>query len=188
MKVTKLNYDSLNFYELYNLPSSSVDDPVDVSLVKKLFRRLSLVFHSDKDASPEARCVFERLKLAADTLCDPERRAEYNSLVLSKEQDAVAKIAVLKRAADAAAQLDSRERAGYRPSTTSRVAQERATVNYQLHEELAAMAQASPRVAEEHMMAALEVDDDTLEQKEVEVQWLMAKFLGGSLKKRSREE
>ncbi|KAG8343311.1 DnaJ domain [Trypanosoma vivax] len=74
----------LTYYEIFSLDPSAAT--IDLAAVQRSYRRFALLFHPDKDPSPEAREAFLRIKLAAETLADPERRREYNERLQQEER------------------------------------------------------------------------------------------------------
>ena len=54
--------------------------------IKKMYRKLSLMYHPDKTQGDTVKtAIFTKIKEAYDTLCDPSKRAEYdNSLEFQK--------------------------------------------------------------------------------------------------------
>ncbi|AAQ15853.1 chaperone protein DNAj, putative [Trypanosoma equiperdum] len=74
--VNKDNVLQLTYYEIFSL--DEVAESIDLQALHRAYRRFALLFHPDKDASPEAREAFLRVKLAAETLSDPIKRQEYN--------------------------------------------------------------------------------------------------------------
>ncbi|KPA84346.1 DNAJ family-like protein [Leptomonas pyrrhocoris] len=81
--ITKENIDSFNYFQLFGLTlpvdsaSSSAADDVDVATIRRVYRRLSLRFHPDKDDSAEARHAFEVVHTALETVIDAAKRAVY---------------------------------------------------------------------------------------------------------------
>lgn len=50
--------------------------------VKRAYRRLAILFHPDKNPSPESLTLFQEINEAHEVLSDPERRAQYDQLLL----------------------------------------------------------------------------------------------------------
>ena len=67
---------SENFYEILELPeNASVDD------AKKSFRRLSMIYHPDKNKNnPEATSKFQKISEAYETLGDNDKKKEYDMM------------------------------------------------------------------------------------------------------------
>ena len=63
-----------NFYNILELPeTASIDE------IKKAYRRLSMVYHPDKNINnPDATAKFQRINEAYETLGDDEKREEYD--------------------------------------------------------------------------------------------------------------
>nr|CCC89480.1 putative chaperone protein DNAj [Trypanosoma congolense IL3000] len=76
LNVNRDNIQSLTYYEIFSLDPSV--ENVDLDMLQRAYRRFALLFHPDKDASPEAHEAFLRVKLAAETLSDAQKRREYN--------------------------------------------------------------------------------------------------------------
>ncbi|KAG5495245.1 hypothetical protein JKF63_02300 [Porcisia hertigi] len=92
--ITKENIGSFNYFELFGLVApaaySVVGSPgkgcdaddvtipeVDVAAVRRIYRRLSLRFHPDKDDSDEARHAFEVVHTALETIIDSTKLSAY---------------------------------------------------------------------------------------------------------------
>ncbi|CCW69330.1 unnamed protein product [Phytomonas sp. Hart1] len=97
VRITKDTIQSLNYYEIFHLPSpvstSSTSSSsstsgifIDAQALQRAYRRYSLLFHPDKDPSPEAREAFERVKIALDTLIDSEKRSAYDASLRKAEE------------------------------------------------------------------------------------------------------
>lgn len=84
--VTKQTIHELSYYQLFNLPDPLTSDGdvraapciIDAAALTRAYRRFSLLFHPDKDGSPEARAAFDYVKDALDTLIDEEKRSQYD--------------------------------------------------------------------------------------------------------------
>jgi hypothetical protein len=66
----------MNYYQHFG---ASCQD-LDLGQLKRLFRRLSLIYHPDKNPDPEAMENFVRLRTAYETLTDDKMREVYNRL------------------------------------------------------------------------------------------------------------
>ncbi|KAI9279919.1 hypothetical protein BC943DRAFT_363628 [Umbelopsis sp. AD052] len=66
----------MNYYQHFG---ASCQD-LDLGLLKRLFRRLSLIYHPDKNPDPEAMENFVRLRTAYETLTNDNRREVYNRM------------------------------------------------------------------------------------------------------------
>ncbi|GET92027.1 Dnaj family-like protein [Leishmania tarentolae] len=92
--ITKENIDSFNYFQLFGIPtpmassavaatgsSGSGNDTfipeIDVAAVRRVYRRLSLRFHPDKDDSDEARHAFQVVRTALETIIDPTKLSGY---------------------------------------------------------------------------------------------------------------
>ncbi|AYU82265.1 DNAJ family-like protein [Leishmania infantum JPCM5] len=92
--ITKENIDSFNYFQLFGLAtptatsaaastggsgggSDAAIPDIDVAAVRRVYRRLSLRFHPDKDDSEEARHAFEVVHTALETIIDPTKLAAY---------------------------------------------------------------------------------------------------------------
>ncbi|CAM0135041.1 unnamed protein product [Umbelopsis sp. WA50703] len=65
-----------NYYQYFGANCQDLD----LGQLKRLFRRLSLVYHPDKNPDPEAIDSFMRLRAAYDTLIDDNKRELYNRM------------------------------------------------------------------------------------------------------------
>ncbi|KPI86043.1 DNAJ family-like protein [Leptomonas seymouri] len=80
LHITKDNIESVDYFQLFGLSvpiNGAGTDDIDISTVRRVYRRLSLRFHPDKDSSDEARHAFEVLHTALETVIDPTKRADY---------------------------------------------------------------------------------------------------------------
>jgi len=67
--------DVLGYYKLLNLtPHASAAE------IRKSYYALALVYHPDKNSSPEAELTFKAIVQAYDVLRDPEKRCQYDLL------------------------------------------------------------------------------------------------------------
>ena len=67
---------SNNFYEILEVPeTSSIDE------IKKSYRRLSMMYHPDKNKNnPDATAKFQKISEAYETLGDSEKKKEYDMM------------------------------------------------------------------------------------------------------------
>ena len=66
---------SENFYDILELPDTSGLDEI-----KKAYRRLSMIYHPDKNKNnPEATAKFQKISEAYETLGDVEKKKEYDT-------------------------------------------------------------------------------------------------------------
>lgn len=67
---------SENFYEILEIPeTSSIDE------IKKSFRRLSMLYHPDKNKNnPDATAKFQKISEAYETLGDNDKKREYDMM------------------------------------------------------------------------------------------------------------
>ena len=62
-----------NYYEILGLnENASMDE------IKKVYRKLSLQYHPDRNSSPEANGMFQKINEANEVLSDKQKRAEYD--------------------------------------------------------------------------------------------------------------
>lgn len=50
--------------------------------IKRAYRRLAILFHPDKNPSPESSALFQEINEAHEVLSDPEKRAQYDQLLI----------------------------------------------------------------------------------------------------------
>lgn len=62
-----------SFYDILG-----VDENAPAQEIKKAYRQLSMKWHPDKNASPEAKGQFQKISEAYETLGDDKKRQEYN--------------------------------------------------------------------------------------------------------------
>lgn len=64
--------------DLYKL--LGVDRDVEDAQIQKIYKKLALRYHPDKNGSEEAKEVFRKIKRAKDVLLDHSRRSLYDQL------------------------------------------------------------------------------------------------------------
>jgi len=65
---------SNNFYEILE-----IQEPSSIDEIKKAYRRLSMIYHPDKNKNnPDATARFQQISEAYETLGDPEKKKEYD--------------------------------------------------------------------------------------------------------------
>ena len=62
-----------NYYEILGVNENSSEDEI-----KKKYRKLSLQYHPDRNTSPEANGMFQKINEANEVLSDKQKRAEYD--------------------------------------------------------------------------------------------------------------
>lgn len=182
--ISKENIQSFSFYALFGVKrpegKQSSSPQWDETDMRRRYRRFSLLFHPDKDGSPEARKAFEYTKLALETLLDPALRQVYD-----QQLDAAASsvggrglstveseaVAASKRAADAARDIleakDASERATR--DLLRRQTAERELSAKKMVEELTHSADAPFKELEAALVYEWNIDEELLLQKEEEV-------------------
>ena len=65
-----------NYYEILGLSTTATDHDI-----KRVFRRLAVLYHPDKNPSAEAEAFFKEVNEAYEILGDPIKRAYYNQLL-----------------------------------------------------------------------------------------------------------
>ena len=63
----------MNFYLLFGLSPDATHEEL-----KQAYHRLAKLYHPDKNRSPDATVKMAEINLAYETLCDSQKRAEYN--------------------------------------------------------------------------------------------------------------
>ena len=72
-----MNTDSPNYYDVLGIaPDASQED------IKKAYRRLAKAYHPDVNREPGAVARFREINEANQVLSQPDRRAQYDSVVL----------------------------------------------------------------------------------------------------------
>lgn len=74
----------MNYYELLGVPRTA-----DATTLKKVYRRLAMKYHPDRNAGneAEARAKFQEIKQAYECLSDAKRRAHYDEHGVDKSVD-----------------------------------------------------------------------------------------------------
>ena len=67
-----------NFYEELEVPRTATQEEI-----RKSFRKKSLQYHPDRNDSVDASAKFQAINEAYQTLSDPDKRRNYNMLMLS---------------------------------------------------------------------------------------------------------
>lgn len=75
--ITKHNIAQLSYYEVFHIDPCTHE--IDTTALRREYRRYSLMFHPDKDGSPEARAAFDVVAHALETLSDPALRKAYDA-------------------------------------------------------------------------------------------------------------
>lgn len=175
VSVTKENVHTLTFYELFQLDPNSSE--IDANAIRRSYRRFSLLFHPDKDPSPEARDAFEVIKRAVDTLTDPVKRAEYDAEARKTEQVGKAEDATrdaMRRAHHAAEVLRQRESyTAAQAELARRHAEEREEAARRMRDELTHSLATPFRQMEAELVLDWDINEDLLEQKEGEIKTLL---------------
>ena len=183
--VTKANFKDLTFYELYGITDEKL--PIDVTAVRKKYRKMSVLFHPDKD--PSARDIFEHIKLALDTLTDESRRKDYDDARLDLLKKTKWETEVHQNVHQAGLDVSRREaEAIARRQQQAAAERVRAHVVDSIHSELMSAVRRCPvRAAEEEMLDDWDVDVDLLAAKETQVQMLLDALQQQSKRWRSGE-
>ena len=164
--VTKASYLSLSLYAILGVEDELA--PIDAQALQKKYRRLSVVFHPDKDASAEARNVFERVKLALDTLTNEQLRAQYDESRRVATSTAASKDSAARAATDVARR--ETEQAELRRRQREDAAEKDAAAQA-MHQELMGRLKRCPlRAAEEEMLEDWDVDEELLASKQQQVE------------------
>lgn len=64
----------MDYYEILGVSSTA-----HASDIKRAYRRLAVMYHPDKNPSPEAEAIFKQINEAYDVLSDPQKRRAYDS-------------------------------------------------------------------------------------------------------------
>jgi DnaJ-class molecular chaperone len=62
-----------SYYDILDVPKDASE-----SDIKKAYRKLSLQYHPDRNKEPGAENKFKEINVAHETLCDPNKRREYD--------------------------------------------------------------------------------------------------------------
>jgi DnaJ family protein C protein 17 len=89
-----LKSEDIDIYELLQIPRNSDD-----STAKRAYRQQALLYHPDKNKSPEAQTKFHQLSLALTVLSDAEQRKLYDHWLQARdmERDRVEKLGSERR-------------------------------------------------------------------------------------------
>lgn len=179
--ITKDNIHRVNYYALFGLPMpvfthTAASLTLDETEMRRRYRRFSLLFHPDKDASPAARAAFEYVNLALETLLDESLRREYDRTLRggggSSSTAVLGDEALERRRAAAEAEeilkaRDAQQRAAR--EAERQAAEAKATYSRQLVEELTRSTDTPFREMEAALVRDWDIDEDLLLQKESEV-------------------
>ncbi|KAH9588973.1 DnaJ domain [Trypanosoma melophagium] len=176
----------LTYYEIFSLDPTSRN--IDLVAVQRAYRRFALLFHPDKDPTPAARLAFERIKLAAETLADPQKRRDYDEELLQisqrqerhdgvgssrqKQQEEVEEEA---RVADMILRQKEAESAAKAAATREEEEEKEAAAQQMLHELTNVLTTPFKRM-ESALVYEWDIDEDLLQMKEKEVDALMRKL------------
>ncbi|KAF8421082.1 hypothetical protein EV426DRAFT_610641 [Tirmania nivea] len=79
-----------SFYELLTLPpeyhpsqETPIPPPIPAALLRKTYRRTSLLYHPDKNPSPDAAALFHTLTTAYDVLSDAAAKLAYDQALVA---------------------------------------------------------------------------------------------------------
>jgi uncharacterized pyridoxamine 5'-phosphate oxidase family protein len=76
-------FDSLNYYKILNLSSTSSDGEI-----RQSYRELAKFWHPDHNTSPNALDMFQKISVAYDVLKNPQQRLKYTLLsIIYSEKD-----------------------------------------------------------------------------------------------------
>lgn len=168
--LTKQNAESLTLFQCLGFVSAE-DAAKNTAELQRRYRRKSLLFHPDKDSSPEARLVFERLKLAVETLSDVELTRVY----LASLQQTSAETDALRKAGEAALAAEDALRrrewaAAERAANVAAAKQQRDAAAASMHRAMTA----SYNDLEDTIVAEWDVDEEMLRAKLFEVSSLLS--------------
>lgn len=183
--VTKSNFKDLSFYELYGITDENLS--IDVTTIRKKYRKMSVLFHPDKD--PSARDIFEHIKLALDTLTDESKRHEYDDARLDLLRKKKWETDIHQNVHQAALDVTRREaEASTRRQQQQQAELARSHAADTIHSELMSAVRKCPvRAAEEEMLQDWDVDMELLNSKEAQVQILLDSLQQQSKRWRSGE-
>ena len=69
-----LYFNRMDYYEILGVTSTA-----HAAEIKRAYRRLAVMYHPDKNPSPDAEAIFKQINEAYDVLSDPEKRRAYDS-------------------------------------------------------------------------------------------------------------
>jgi len=78
-------HDMLGYYQLMQVPPSAT-----ASEIRRSYYALALLYHPDKNNSPEAAVMFKAIVQAYGVLSDPEKRRQYDAATYSLGTDIAA--------------------------------------------------------------------------------------------------
>lgn len=184
--VQKETIQHLTFYEIFSLDPAVRE--IDFQSVHRAYRRFALLFHPDKDPSPTAREAFERVKLAVETLTDPQRRRDYDEELLQRSQrhSGVGALSAQQRrqqeemeeearVADMILRQKEAATAAKAAATLEEEREKEAAAKRMLHELTHGLTTPFKRM-EAELVHEWDIDVDLLEMKEKEVQSLLRKL------------
>ncbi|ORC87219.1 DnaJ chaperone protein [Trypanosoma theileri] len=177
----------LTYYEIFSLDPTAKN--IDLDAVQRAYRRFALLFHPDKDPTPAAREAFDRIKLAAETLADPQKRRDYDEELLhaSHRQDRQEGIGSARqrqqqeemeeeaRMADMILRQKEAESAAKAAATREEEEEKEAAAKQMLHELTNVLTTPFKRM-ESALVYEWDIDEDLLQMKEKEVDALMRKL------------
>jgi len=67
-----------NYYSILGVPSSAGADTI-----KRAYRKLAILYHPDKNPSPDVEQFFKEINEAYDVVGDPQKRSEYDDRLLN---------------------------------------------------------------------------------------------------------
>lgn len=89
--VSHATSSTTTFYDLLSLspeyhpsPSTPIPPPIPPALLRKSYRQTSLLYHPDKNPSPDAAAHFHTLTTAYDVLSEPATKAAYDAALVAK--------------------------------------------------------------------------------------------------------
>jgi len=80
----KVIEDVFGLYKILDVPTNSSLDQI-----KKAYRLMALKYHPDKNSSPDAEGKFKAIATAYEILSDPNKRATYDNLRMSDNNEVV---------------------------------------------------------------------------------------------------
>lgn len=64
-----------------------IDENADDKTIKRAFRRLSVVYHPDKNSNPDAKAKFIKITKAFEALTDPVAKENFKNMEILMEQE-----------------------------------------------------------------------------------------------------